>query len=241
MLIMLTALSVFAQRPAPDKIETENGTLTIQPVMHGTLVLSWNGASVYVDPFGGAKAFEGLEAPDLILITDVHGDHLNEETLNALETKGATLVVPDAVAERLPEIYQDQLVVIGNGEQTEQMGITIRAVPMYNLPESEDSRHTKGRGNGYVLTMGGKNVYVSGDTEDIPEMRALEDIDVAFVCMNLPYTMDVNQAASAVLEFQPDIVYPYHYRGQDTGEFKRLVNAKNGDIEVRLRDWYPED
>jgi L-ascorbate metabolism protein UlaG (beta-lactamase superfamily) len=113
---------------------------------------------------------------------------------------------------------------------------------MYNLPEAPDSRHTKGRGNGYVLTLGGKLVYISGDTEDIREMRSLKNIDVAFVCMNLPYTMDIEQASSAVLEFKPKIVYPYHYRGQgglnDVEGFKKLVNAVNPSIEVRLRNWY---
>lgn len=114
---------------------------------------------------------------------------------------------------------------------------------MYNLPENADSRHTKGRGNGYVINFGGKNVYISGDTEDILEMRHLKNIDVAFVCMNLPYTMDINQAASAVLEFKPKIVYPYHYRGQeglaDVNAFRQRVNEGNKNIEVRLVNWYP--
>jgi L-ascorbate metabolism protein UlaG (beta-lactamase superfamily) len=114
---------------------------------------------------------------------------------------------------------------------------------MYNLPESQDSRHTKGRGNGYLITLAGKRLYVSGDTEDIPEMRQLKKIDAAFVCMNLPYTMDVKQAADAVLAFKPGIVYPYHYRGQgglsDINEFKQIVNNKNSKIDVRLLDWYP--
>ena len=120
------------------------------------------------------------------------------------------------------------------------MGIT--AIPMYNLPETAESRHPRGRGNGYVISMGGKNIYLSGDTGDIPEMRKLEDIDVAFICMNLPYTMDVDHAASGVLAFKPRIVYPYHYRGQnglsDVERFKTLVNQGNKKIEVRLRDWY---
>ena len=115
---------------------------------------------------------------------------------------------------------------------------------MYNLPESAESRHTKGRGNGYVLTMGGKKVYLSGDTSDIPEMRKLKGIDIAFVCMNLPYTMDIEQAASAVLDFNPKIVYPYHYRGQgglsDVEAFSKLVAAGNKSIDVRLRNWYPQ-
>ncbi len=113
---------------------------------------------------------------------------------------------------------------------------------MYNLPETPDSRHTKGRGNGYVLDFGGKNVYISGDTEDIPEMRQLKNIDVAFVCMNQPYTMEVSQASDAVLDFKPKIVYPYHYRGQgglsDVDAFKKSVVEGNKSIEVRLRNWY---
>ena len=114
---------------------------------------------------------------------------------------------------------------------------------MYNLPETEDSRHPKSRGNGYVLNLGGKRLYISGDTEDIPEMRTLQDIDIAFVCMNLPYTMTVEQAASAVLEFKPNIVYPFHYRGKgglaDVEKFQQLV-SEDQEIEVRLRDWYSE-
>jgi len=240
-LALLVTVTTHAQRPSPDRIPTDDGTLTVRPIQHGTLVLEWNGTTVYADPYGGAGAFEGIDAPDLILITDIHGDHLNLETLNALDTGNATLVVPQAVADRLPASYGDQTVVIGNGESTRQKGIAIRAIPMYNLPETDDSRHPKGRGNGYVLAMGGKNIYLSGDTEGIPEMRSLENIDVAFVCMNLPYTMDVEQAADAVLDFKPDVVYPYHYRGQDTEKFRELVNAGNDDIEVRLKNWYPEN
>ena len=185
-----------------------------------------------------------LHRPDLILITDIHGDHLNAETLNAIETSKAKLIVPQAVADQLPEKLKGKGTVLANGKKITEAGITISAIPMYNLPEAPDSRHTKGRGNGYVLSLGGKTVYISGDTEDIPEMRALKNIDVAFVCMNLPYTMDIEQASSAVLEFKPKIVYPYHYRGQgglnDVEGFKKLVNAVNPSIDVRLRNWYSE-
>ena len=132
--------------------------------------------------------------------------------------------------------------MLNNGSSMDWQGITIEAIPMYNLPETDDSRHPKGRGNGYVLTLGGKKLYISGDTEDISEMRSLKGIDVAFVCMNLPYTMDINQAASAVLEFKPKVVYPYHYRGQgglsDVDQFKKLVNTGDKKIEVRLAKWY---
>lgn len=133
--------------------------------------------------------------------------------------------------------------MLSNGEESEILGLTVQAVPMYNLPDDDSSRHPKGWGNGYVLTIGGDRLYFSGDTEDIPEMRMLSNIDYAFVCMNLPYTMDVDQAADAVLDFAPKVVYPYHYRGQgglsDVEKFKSLVNAGNPAIEVRLRNWYP--
>ncbi len=135
---------------------------------------------------------------------------------------------------------KSKVTVLSNGQTISKFDISITAIPMYNLPEAADARHTKGRGNGYVLTFGNKTLYLSGDTAGIPEMRALKNIDVAFVCMNLPYTMDINEAASAVLDFKPKIVYPYHYRGQDTEAFKKLVNTANKEIEVRLRNWYPE-
>lgn len=239
-ILCLSAVFANAQRPQADEIQTGNGPLTIQPILHGTLVLKWNNKVIYIDPWGGAKAFEGIAAPDLILITDIHGDHMNIETLNAIETSKALMVVPKAVADQLPDPLKKNLHVLSNNDKTTQLGIEITALPMYNLPETADSRHPKGRGNGYILNIGGKRIYISGDTEDIEEMRALKNIDVAFVCMNMPYTMDIQQAASAVLAFKPRIVYPFHYRGSDTEVFKKLVNDKDTSIEVRLRNWYPE-
>jgi L-ascorbate metabolism protein UlaG (beta-lactamase superfamily) len=231
-----------AQRPAPDVIETSKGPLKIEPIKHATLALTWGGKTIYADPDGGAKAFEGIAAPDLILITDIHGDHFNPETLQAVSTANTIIVVPQAVADKLPEALKSKAVVIANGQTINKLNVSIMAIPMYNLPEAPDAKHTKGRGNGYVLTFGNKLVYLSGDTAGIPEMRALKNIDIAFVCMNLPYTMDINEAASAVLDFKPKIVYPYHYRGQgglsDTEGFKKLVNDSNKGIEVRLRNWY---
>ncbi|RDV16328.1 MBL fold metallo-hydrolase [Pontibacter diazotrophicus] len=244
-LFTLTLLQANAQhRDSPDQVQTNKGNLSIQPIQHGTLVLNWDNKTIYVDPTGGAEAFTGIAKPGMILITDIHGDHLNQETLDALETDGTVMVVPQAVADQLPDKYKGQLKVIGNGESTTLLEIPITAVPMYNLPESEESRHTKGRGNGYILNMGGKNIYLSGDTEGTPEMRGLQNIDVAFVSMNLPYTMDEFQAADAVLDFKPKIVYPYHYRGQngltDVQTFKNQVDMQNDAIEVRLKNWYPE-
>jgi L-ascorbate metabolism protein UlaG (beta-lactamase superfamily) len=222
----------------PDQIDTDNGELAIHPILHGTVVFRWNGLDVFIDPYGGAELFDGNGNPDLILITHTHDDHFNLETLMGLNTDEATFIVPGAVAEDMPDVFRDQIIILANGESTDIKGISILAVPMYNLPE-EGARHAKGWGNGYILMIGGKKIYISGDTEDIFEMRALSNIDVAFVCMNLPYTMNVQQAASAVLDFEPEIVYPYHHRGQDIDEFKALVNAGNNDIEVRLKDWYP--
>lgn len=233
-----------AQRSAPDVIETSAGKLTIQPILHATLALTWNNLTIYVDPYGGAKAFEGLAAPNLILITDIHGDHMNLETLKVIETSRALIIAPQAVREKLPEELANQTIPLANGASHKQFDITITAIPMYNLPETEDSRHPKGRGNGYVLELGGKRIYISGDTEDIAEMRALTNIDVAFVCMNQPFTMTVEQAASAVLAFKPKIAYPFHFRGQgglsDVEEFKRLVTTGDKNIDVRLKNWYPD-
>ncbi len=240
---LLTFTSYSQDRAQPDKIPTESGDLVVQPVLHGTLVLTWNELTIYVDPYGGAEAFAGLQDPDIILITDIHGDHLNMKTLDGINTSDSKLFVPQAVMDKLPPSMQSNSVVVNNGENSDYSDINIAAIPMYNLPDDETSRHKKGRGNGYVLTIGGKRIYLSGDTEDIPEMRALKNIDVAFVCMNLPYTMDIQQASGAVSEFKPAIVYPYHYRGSgglsDVEGFKLLVNKLSPEVDVRLRNWYP--
>jgi len=238
-LLLFTASASFAQfNNDPDRVETEQGDLIIHPILHGTVIFEWDGKTIYVDPWGSADLYAGKPKPDVILITHAHGDHLSPQTLASLDTDKASFYVPKSVADEMPELYRAQTTVIANGENMEFKGITINAIPMYNLPE-EGARHAKGWGNGYVLSMGGKDIYVSGDTEGISEMRTLKGIDVAFVCMNLPYTMDINQAADAVLDFEPVIIYPYHHRGQDIEVFKQLVDADNKAIEVRLKNWYP--
>jgi L-ascorbate metabolism protein UlaG (beta-lactamase superfamily) len=221
----------------PDVVPTQEGELKIQPLNHASLLLEWKGKAIYNDPVGGAKVFEGLPAPDLILITDIHQDHFNQPTLTAIARPGTSLVAPPAVAQQLPADLRARTTVLANCQTQESFGIRIEAVPAYNLTADRQQYHPKGRGNGYLLTLGGKRVYLSGDTEDIPEMLALKAIDVAFVCMNLPYTMSVEQAARAVRAFKPKIVYPYHYRGSDLEQFKRLVGDDAG-VELRLRDWY---
>lgn len=229
-----------AQRPAPDNLETSAGAVRIQPINHASLVLGFQGKTIYVDP-SGIPNYQDQPAPDMILITDIHGDHFDSAAFSALRKPNTLVIVPQVVADKISD--KNNLVVIANGESKPELGLTIEAIPMYNLPESPTAMHTKGRGNGYVLTIGDKHIYISGDTQGIPEMRKLKNIDVAFVCMNLPYTMDVNEAADAVLAFKPKVVYPYHYRGKggfsDVNAFKAKVEAKSKKIEVRLRNWYP--
>ena len=222
-----------------DSVPTKDGDLIIHPINHASLALGWKGLVVYADPAGEAKKFEGLPHPDVIVVTDIHGDHLSGETLKSVVGEKTAIVVPPAVAESksMPPELRSRLVILRNGETNTVAGLTVEAIPMYNLTPARSKFHTKGRGNGYILTFGDKRVYLSGDTEDIPEMRSLKNIDVAFVCMNLPYTMTVEQAASAVRDFRPKIVYPYHYRGSDVAKFKELVGSDLG-IDVRLRDWY---
>jgi len=209
----------------------------IHPINHATFVMQWANTMLYVDPVGGAARFEGLPVPQVIFVTDIHGDHLNADTLSAIVQAGTVIVAPQAVYDLLPAALQAATKVLANGETLTVADIGVEAIPMYNLTAERLQYHTKGRGNGYVLTIGGKRIYIAGDTEDIPEMRQLRDIDVAFIPMNLPFTMTVQQAADAVREFKPKIVYPYHSRGSDLDEFTRLVGTEVG-VEVRVRQWY---
>ena len=228
------------------KAETasENESLKILPVQHASTVLEFQDQVIYIDPAGGASLFTSCKPPTLVLITDIHGDHMDIKTLDSLNVTNAKLIVPQAVADKLPNMYKNQLVIMNNGDTQKINGVGIEAIPMYNLRPEALKFHEKGRGNGYVLTIGGQRIYFSGDTEDIPEMRSLENIDKAFVCMNLPYTMPVDKAADAVLAFAPKNVFPYHYRGteglSDVEEFKNLVTKGNSEIEVIQLDWYPK-
>lgn len=243
LLFILFACTVKAQNAAPDVLPTSMGNLTIQPLNHASLVLSLPNLTIYVDPTTAAN-YMGMKTPDIILVTDIHGDHFDTTKLRSLLSARTTLIAPKAVIALLGADLPGKVMALSNGAQTNPDGIAIEAIPMYNLPASTtDPRHPKGRGNGYVLTIGGERLYISGDTQGIPEMRELKNIDVAFVCMNLPYTMDISEAADAVLAFKPRIIYPYHYRGQgglsDVAAFKAKVEAGNRNIEVRLRNWYP--
>jgi len=222
---------------------TEEG-FTITPVEHASMVLNWDGTLIYVDPVGGKEAYNNYSEADMILVTDIHGDHMDIPTLEAVAAEKTVLFAPKAVFDKMPENLQNKTQVIKNGEKVSDFEMTIEAIPMYNLRPEALKFHEKGRGNGYVLERNGKRIYISGDTEDIPEMRNLKNIDIAFVCMNLPYTMTVEKAAEAVLAFKPKTVYPYHYRGteglSDVSKFKSLVEAGNPEIKVTQLDWYPK-
>ncbi len=231
-----------------DQVATDHGVLVIHPIHHATFLMQWKGKTVYVDPVGGAKLFADLPKPDLVLVTHIHFDHFDPATLDAVIPVGGqtVIVVPKTVAEKIPESLRGKTTVkiLANGEKTEAEGIAVEAVPAYNTTAGREKFHPKGRDNGYILTLGGKKVYIAGDTEDTAEMRALKGIDVAFLPMNLPYTMSVQQAADAIRQFKPKIVYPSHYRSGDGAkanldELKRLVGAQSG-VDIRTRDWYSE-
>jgi len=232
-LLPLVLLAPFAFAAAPEVFQTPAGPLQLTPIQHASLMIQAGGKVLYVDPAQGK--YDALPKADFILITDIHGDHMAPAVVDKLRKPTTTILAPKAVATTVKDAT-----VISNGETKTIGDFTVEAIPMYNLHAAADgvTYHEKGRGNGYVLTYGGKRFYFSGDTEGIPEMRALKNIDVAFVCMNLPYTMTPAAAADAVKAFHPAIVYPYHYRGGgvDPQDFVRAMQGAG--VEVRLRNWY---
>lgn len=233
--------NIAATAKLENKVKT---SLKITPISHASAVLEFNNTTIYLDPTGGSKAFSNFRKPNYIVITDIHGDHLNLKTLQALDLKETTIIAPKAVADKIPTLQKKKLIILNNGETKSTSNFKIDAIPMYNLREEALKFHPKGRGNGYVFTINNKRIYFSGDTEDILEMRNLKNIDKAFICMNLPYTMTVESAADAVLSFKPKQVYPYHYRGtnglSDVKKFKKIVTKKNPSIEVVQWNWYQQ-
>jgi L-ascorbate metabolism protein UlaG (beta-lactamase superfamily) len=201
------------------------------------LVITWNRRTLYVDPVGGQGLFKDFPPADLILVAHGHGDHYSASTIEAVRGTNTIILAPPSLRASLPPAQQSLAAWMPNGAVTNLLGLRIEAVPAYNLTSSF---HPKGAGNGYVLTLGGKRIYISGDTEDTPEMRALKNIDVAFLCMNLPFTMTVDQAASALREFRPRVVYPYHFRNRDgaLADLEALKAKVGPDIEIRVRKWY---
>lgn len=230
----LIPIAARAEAAAGDIYDSGSGKFEVDPVHHASFVMQTPMGVIYNDPVGGAALYADYPKPDLILITHEHADHYDPETLAALAGPDTLLVTNPAVHSKLPEALKGKAQALANGDQTEVTGIPIRAIPAYNTTPDRLKYHPKGRDNGYVLTIGLKQIYIAGDTEDTPEMRALTGIMLAFVPMNLPYTMTVEQAASAVNEFQPQVVYPYHYKGSDPEAFAALVEGP----EVLIGPWY---
>ncbi|HEX7664559.1 MAG TPA: MBL fold metallo-hydrolase [Polyangiaceae bacterium] len=222
-----------------DTFTTSKGPLTVTPVHHAFVIFGWQGKTIMVDPWSPAY----LPKADVVFLTDIHPDHLDDESLAKVKSDKTIVVGPQAVADKTKVST-----VMKNGDTTTVDGIGVEAIAMYNLergPAPGQKYHDKGRGNGYVLTFGDKRVYVSGDTECTPEMKALKNIDAAFVCMNLPYTETVQEAAECTLAFAPKVVFPYHFMQKDPSlppqkpeDFQKLVQAKNKQIDVRIRTWY---
>ncbi len=222
-----------------DHLATKKGDLVIHPINHASFVMSWNGKMIYSDPVGGATPYQGLQKADLILVTHTHGDHFHAATIDAVRGKGARIVAPQAVFNNMSAAQKALTTILANGANTGAIGINVAAVPAYN---TSNSNHVQGVGNGYVLSIGGRRIFISGDTEDVPEIRALQNIDVAFLCMNIPFTMDIAKAASTVRQMKPKVVYPYHFRNQngtfaDLASFRQQVGTEFG-TEVRVRTWY---
>lgn len=238
---LLFASSLFAQQKT-DQIPATGGNIRVIAIGHASLVLQHGNKTIAVDPTGQG-GYGNVPHADVILVTHAHGDHLDQATINTLKKSDTKIVAPPAVAEKLGQ--GPDVVVLKNGEKRNVAGVPIEAVPAYNIergPKPGAKYHEKGAGNGYIVTLGGKRVYIAGDTECTPEMKALKNIEAAFLPMNLPYTMTPEEAAACVKAFRPKIVYPYHYRGKPATDLTKFTEPLKGEkgIEVRLLEWYPK-
>ena len=215
-----------------DIIKTSAGELKITCIGHGTLMFTFAGKVIHVDPVSAEADYTKMPKADVILVTHEHGDHLDPGAIAAVRKEGTTILLAERCA---PKVTGG--IVMKNGDAREVGGLRIEAVPAYNIVHTRPSGepfHPRGIGNGYIITFGDKRVYVAGDTENTPEMKKLKDIAVAFLPMNLPYTMTPQMVADAARAFRPKILYPYHFGKTDTSELVRLL-AGEKDIEVRIR------
>jgi L-ascorbate metabolism protein UlaG (beta-lactamase superfamily) len=230
---MVSASGTAAQNSfEEDMFQTSAGELKITFIGHGTLMFTFGDMVIHVDPWSRAADYDGMPKADLVLVTHEHGDHLDAAAIETLTKENTSLVLTPLCAEQL-----ERGTVIRNGERRTIAGVTVEAVPAYNLKNLRRDGspfHPKGVGNGYVLTFGDMRVYVAGDTENTTEMKALTEIDVAFLPMNLPYTMDPEMVADAARAFKPRILYPYHFGETDVSQLQRLL-AGEPEIEVRVR------
>jgi len=230
--IAMTTYVYSQETPEFDKLVTSAGTVELHFVGHGSIWFKINGYVIYVDPVSSSGNYEFLPKADLILVTHEHGDHLDPKLIGDLKKQGTLLFCNQNSLSKVP-----WAMAMKDGDRQEINNIIIQAVPAYNIVnESAPGHpfHPKGSGNGYILTIGGKRIYVAGDTENTPEMKALTKIDVAFLPMNLPYTMTPAMVADAALAFKPKILYPYHTGETDTNEIVKLLQGSG--IEVRIRN-----
>jgi L-ascorbate metabolism protein UlaG (beta-lactamase superfamily) len=227
------AFPVIAQEPfETDVIETSAGDLKITFLGHASLILTFGGKVIHVDPFSQVADYAKLPKADVIFITHDHGDHLDLKALEKIRTDKTVVVLTEKCAAKVKGG-----IIMKNGDVQRVAGIKVKAVPAYNIVHKRDNGqpyHPKGEGNGYVLTFGDKQVYIAGDTENTPEMKALEHIDYAFLPMNLPYTMTPEMVADAAKAFKPKVLYPYHYGDTDTSKLVALLKDDK-EIEVRIR------
>lgn len=232
-ILTLTGLSRAEHHLKSDTISTASGPMAITFIGHGTLMITCNTTVIHIDPVSQYADYAILPKADIILVTHHHGDHLDSAAISAIKKDNSTILLTSMCAQQLGEGH-----VLKNGQDFNANNVNIRAVPAYNIIHKRDSGnvfHPPGEGNGYVITWGKKRVYVAGDTENIPEMRDLKDIDIAFLPMNLPYTMTPAMAADAVRMIRPAIFYPYHYGSTDIGQlFDELKNEIG--IDIRIRD-----
>ncbi len=215
-----------------DTIPSSAGNIVITFIGHGSLMMQWEGKTVYADPYSKLADFGKFPKADLVLITHEHGDHFDPQAIGELRTPNSVVVLTKKCAETF-----EGGTVMGNGDHQSLLGIGIEAVPAYNLVHKRPDGtpfHPKGEGNGYILTFGKTRIYIAGDTEDTPEMKALKNIDVAFLPMNLPYTMTPEMVADAAKAFRPKVLYPYHTGNTDLSVISRLMKGTGG-VELRLR------
>lgn len=227
LMVLINPLSGVAQQEfVKDTIKTSAGNLEITFIGHGSLMFTFDGKVIHVDPYESLADYSKLPKADMIFVTHSHRDHLDPKALEQVSTEKTIIVLPESCADAVAGAT-----VMRNGDIKELEGLTIEAVPAYNLVHMRSPGvpyHKKGDGNGYVITFGDTHVYVAGDTENTPEMKALEDIEIAFLPMNLPYTMTPEMVADAVKAFKPRILYPYHYGDTDTSILLDLLKDANG-------------
>lgn len=234
--LFLVTLSYGQADLESDVLKTKGGEVELFFIGHGTLMFKYNDQVIHIDPVSREYDYSKLPDADLILITHQHGDHLDVSALDEIVKDGTKTIMTQTCLENLEESYG--AIVMKNGDIQTLLGMAIVALPAYNIKHTRASGqayHPKGEGNAYLLTVGGKNILIGGDTENVPELKALKDIDVAFLPMNLPYTMTPEMVTDLALAIKPKILYPYHYGRTDTDELVELLKD-HPEIEVRIRE-----